>query len=105
MHAAKLSACVAFLPEINPSLGSHELPELQILDFPCKKMNLRARRAYRVPRFNTNNSEQTGVLDGRRTETWTSLLHDFELKVEFLAPHYRREIELPKLPREPKRRP
>src|SRR5690349_2998677 len=61
MHAAKLSACVAFLPEINPSLGSHELPELQILDFPCKKMNLRARRAYRVPRFNSNNSEQTGV--------------------------------------------
>jgi hypothetical protein len=39
MHAAKLPACVAFLPEINPSPAPHERPELQILDFPCKKMN------------------------------------------------------------------
>jgi len=54
MHAAKLPACVAFLPEINPTPGSHEPPELQILDFLCKKMNLRARRAYRFPCVNSN---------------------------------------------------
>src|SRR5690242_4415188 len=63
MHAAKLPACVAFLPEINPTPGSHEVPELQILDFLCKKMNSRARRAYRFPRSNSNNSEQAAVLD------------------------------------------
>ena len=69
--------------------GSHEPPELQILDFLCKKMNLRARRAYRFPRFNSNYSEQTSVLDRAAAGEGLGLLHDLELKVEFFAAHDR----------------
>jgi len=58
-------------------------------------MNLRARRAYNFPRFNSNFSKSRGCF----------LLHDLKLEVKLFASHDCREVELPELPRKPKRGP
>jgi hypothetical protein len=39
MYAAKDQADLAFLAQITPISGVHELPELEILDLWCKKLN------------------------------------------------------------------